>query len=62
MPYKIFYIDNVYFGPGDFLKNIEMSVVGDNVFSIGCYSTIHEFVIIYIAFYEVKMNIHLLDR
>ena len=38
--YKIFYIDNVYFGPGDFLKNIEMSVVGDNIFSIGCYGTI----------------------
>ena len=58
--YKIFYIDNVYFGPGDFLKNIEMSVVGDNIFSIGCYGTIHEFIIIYIAFYKVKMNIHLL--
>ena len=58
--YKIFYIDNVYFEPGDFLKNIEMSVVGDNIFSIGCYGTINEYIIIYIAFYKVKMNIHLL--
>ena len=57
---KIFDVNNGNSGPWYLFKNIEMSVIRDNVFGIGGNSAIHEFVVIDIFLDEGKMNIHFL--
>ncbi len=45
------------FRPIYFFEDVEMGVVGDDVLSIGCDSTLNKFVVVNIRFYKAKMEI-----
>lgn len=47
--------------PVDLFEDIEMGIVGDDVFGIGSNGAIDKFVVVDILFYQAEMDIRLLE-
>ena len=46
--------------PINLLEDVEMGIVGDDVFGIGCHGTIHELIVVWVGFYQSEVDIDFL--